>query len=80
MTFASVSIAKYVALRDGNRSLEALGATTPGSVTLTGRGDPEQIPASRVSSDLFPVMKVPALHGRWFTARKTCRTRRRSLS
>ena len=67
VTFASVSIAKYVALRDGNRSLEALGATTPGSVTLTGRGDPEQIPGSRVSSDLFSVMKVPALHGRWFT-------------
>src|SRR5688500_14709199 len=67
VTFASVSVAKYVALRDGNRSLEALGAMTPGSVTLTGRGDPEQIPGSRVSSDLFLVMKVPALHGRWFT-------------
>src|SRR5262245_51614100 len=36
VTFASVSIAKYVALRDGNRTLEALGAQTPGSVALTG--------------------------------------------
>ena len=67
VTFASVSIAKYVALRDGNRTLEALGAQTPGNVTLTGNGEPEQIPGSRVSSDLFAVMKVPALHGRWFT-------------
>ena len=67
VTFASVSVAKYVALRDGNRSLEALGAMSPGNVTLTGRGDPEQIPGSQVSSDLFAVMKVPPLHGRWFT-------------
>jgi putative ABC transport system permease protein len=67
VTYASVSIAKYTALRDGTRTLVALGATTPGSVTLTGRGEPEQIPGSRVSSDMFVVMKVPALHGRWFT-------------
>jgi putative ABC transport system permease protein len=35
VTFASVSVAKYVALRDGNRSLVALAAQTPRSITLT---------------------------------------------
>jgi predicted permease len=67
VTFASVSAAKYVALREGTRSLTALGAMTPASMTLTGRGQPEQVSGSRVSADLFAVMQVPARHGRWFT-------------
>jgi putative ABC transport system permease protein len=70
VTFASVSAAKYVALREGTRSLEALGAMAPASVTLTGRGEPEQVPASRVSADLFKVMQVPALHGRWLSSQE----------
>jgi putative ABC transport system permease protein len=68
VTFASVSAAKYVALREGSRSLEALGAMTPANLTLTGAGEPEQVAGSRVSADLFDVMQVPPLHGRWFTA------------
>jgi MacB-like periplasmic core domain/FtsX-like permease family len=68
VTFASVSAAKYLALRSGNRSLEALGAHTPGNVTLTGGAEPEQVPGSRVSAEMFEVMRVPALHGRWFSS------------
>jgi putative ABC transport system permease protein len=67
VTFASVSINKYLALRDGNRTLEALGAQTPAGVTLTDRGEPEQVGAMRVSADLFRVMGVPAAYGRWFS-------------
>jgi putative ABC transport system permease protein len=67
VTYASVSAAKYVALREGNRSLEVLAATSPGSLTFTGMGEPERVGGSRVSAELFEVLKVPAQHGRWFT-------------
>ena len=67
VTFASVSAAKYVALRERNRTLESLGAQTPGSVTLTGRGEPEQVPAARVTADLFRVYRIEPALGRWFS-------------
>jgi putative ABC transport system permease protein len=67
--FASVGFAKYVALRERNRTLDALGAMTPIGLTLTGSGaEPEQVPASRVTADLFRTMRVEPLYGRWFTA------------
>ena len=68
VTFASVSAAKYVALRERNRTLESLGAQTPGSVTLTGRGEAEQVPAGRVTADLFRVYRIEPALGRWFSA------------
>jgi putative ABC transport system permease protein len=64
--FASVSVPKYLALRDRSRTLDALGAMASAGLTLTGGGEPEQIPASRVSADFFRVLNVPALRGRWF--------------
>src|SRR5262249_21345717 len=52
VTFASVSEAKYLALREQNASLAALAAHGPASVTITGRGEPEQITGAAVSADL----------------------------
>jgi putative ABC transport system permease protein len=67
--FASVGFAKYVALRERNRTLDALGAMAPIGLTLTGAGaEPEQVGGSRVSVDLFKAMRVEPLHGRWFTS------------
>jgi putative ABC transport system permease protein len=65
--FASVSFEKYVALRDRNRTLDALGAVAPVGLTLTGRTEPEQVGASRVSADFFRAVRVEPMHGRWFT-------------
>jgi putative ABC transport system permease protein len=66
--FASVGFTKYVALRDRNRTLDALGAGAPIGLTLTGSGsEPEQVAGSRVSADLFRAVRVEPLHGRWFT-------------
>src|SRR5262245_15590182 len=61
---ASVSWPKYVALRDGNRTLAALGAVAPGAITLTGRGEPQPIAVARVSGDFFDVFRVAPLAGR----------------
>jgi putative ABC transport system permease protein len=65
---AAISAAKFVALREGNQTLVAVGATAPGNVTLTGRGEPEQVTGARVSAELFKVLDVPAQYGRWFSA------------
>ena len=62
---AAVSWPKYVALRDGTRTLTALGALAPGTVTMTGRGEPQQAAATRVSGDFFKVFGVSPAYGRW---------------
>ena len=64
VSVASVSWPKFVALRDGNRTLSSLAAIAPGNVTITGRGEPQQIVAPRVSGDFFTVFGVAPLYGR----------------
>ena len=65
---ASVSWPKFVALRDGNRTLSSLAAIAPGTATITGRGEPQQILAYRVSGDFFTVLGVPPATGRLISA------------
>ncbi len=67
VTFASVSFPKLVALREQNHTLVALGGHAPVGLTLTGSTEPEQVPSSRVSADLFKALGVQPLYGRWFT-------------
>ena len=64
---ASVSWQKFLALRDGNRTLMALAALAPGNVTITGRGEPQQVVAFRVSGDFFTVLDVGPEYGRSIT-------------
>ena len=64
---ASVSFAKFTALKQQTRTLAALGAVTPAGLTLTGGGEPEQVRGSRISASLLHVIGVAPLHGRWFT-------------
>jgi putative ABC transport system permease protein len=64
---ASVSWPKFVALRDGNRTLGSLAAFASGSLAITGRGEPQQIAAQRVSGDFFTVFGVPPIAGRPLT-------------
>jgi putative ABC transport system permease protein len=61
---ASVSWPKYVALRDGARAFQALGAFAPSALTLTGRNEPQQLLVTRVSGDFFDVFKTSPLAGR----------------
>ena len=61
---ASVSWPKFVALRDGNRTLSSLAAVAPGSINITGRGEPQQALAYRVSGDFFTVLGVAPQFGR----------------
>ena len=66
VTFASVSLRKLEALRDRNRTLVGLAGTSPVGLTLTGRGDPEQIGGTSVTDGFFKVLGVTPAHGRPF--------------
>ena len=61
---ASVAWPKFVALRDGNRTLVSLAALAPGNVTITGRGEPQQVTAYSISGDFFTVFGVGPEYGR----------------
>ena len=61
---ASVSFAKFVALRDGAQTMASLAAMAPVSLTVTGRGDPVQVSAMRVSGDFFPAFGTRPQFGR----------------
>jgi len=61
---ASVSWPKFLALRDDNRTFVSMAALAPGSVNLTGRGEPQQVNAPSVSGDFFTVFGVPPELGR----------------
>jgi putative ABC transport system permease protein len=61
---ASVSWPKFVALRDGNRTLASLASLAPGNVTITGKGEPQQVVAYRVSGDFFNVFGIGPQYGR----------------
>lgn len=63
----SVSIPNFEDWRSQARSFEALAiAGHPESVTLQGRGDPEQLSVVPVGSDLFPLLGVQPMVGRYF--------------
>ena len=52
----------FLAWRDETRTLEALGAGSNASYSLTADGEPEQVPGFRVTADFFRVFAVtPAL-------------------
>jgi len=63
---APVSAVGFRDYRDKTKSFEAVAVETGWSANMTGTGDPERVPASRVSGDYFRVLGVPAAMGRTF--------------
>jgi putative ABC transport system permease protein len=61
---ASVSWPKFIALRDGSRTMASMAAIAPRNLNLTGRGDPAQIAGMQVSGDFFTVFGVGPQLGR----------------
>ncbi|MGA9770724.1 MAG: ABC transporter permease [Blastocatellia bacterium] len=56
----------YLDWRAQNNAFEELAGYSRGSVTFTGRGEPELIQATRVTSSFFPLLGVDASLGRTF--------------
>ena len=63
----SVSPANWLDWQRDSRTLEALAAWRPASVTLTGAGEPIRLDAQLVSSEFFPLLGVRPLLGRTVT-------------
>jgi len=63
---APVSAVGFRDYRDKTKSFDAVAVETGWSANLTGTGDPERVPASRVSGDYFRVLGVAPQVGRVF--------------
>lgn len=56
----------YLDYKRANRTFDALGAMNIGTMTMTGRGDPEQLLVMGYSHDLLPILGVELALGRHF--------------
>ena len=61
-----VAVANYIDWRDQSHSFEAMGAADYWSPNLTGTDSPEHIRGLKVTQNLFPMLGVEPLLGRWF--------------
>jgi putative ABC transport system permease protein len=66
LSFLNTSITKFEHLRDHQKSFSVIAAVFSNSVTLTGLGDPLQIAADQVTSNLFDLLGVKPTIGRLF--------------
>ncbi len=57
---------RFQQVRDRNQSFSGIAALTPDAFNLTGRGDPEQLQAARVSWNFFQILGVTPRPGRAF--------------
>jgi putative ABC transport system permease protein len=64
----SVSPGRFLEWQARTRVFDAIGATRNDTVNLTGRGDPQRLPAAFVSSSFFDVAGVRPAIGRAFTS------------
>jgi putative ABC transport system permease protein len=58
---------EWLEWRRSNTVFTDIAATDPGQVTLSGDGDPEELPGRRVTGNLWTVLGVQPLLGRVFT-------------
>ena len=61
------SLNRYDMLRERSRSFSSMAVFANDSFNLTGRGEPQQVPIARVSSNFFSVLGVKPQLGRVFT-------------
>jgi predicted permease len=63
---ASISPAEYFDYRDRMQAFESFGVYAPATVSVTGNGEPEQLPAAAMSAAVFPTLGVAPAAGRVF--------------
>jgi predicted permease len=63
---SELSLPEYLDIREQARSVARLAAFSNGSLTLTGSGTPERLPAGFVTADAMPLLGVSPALGRSF--------------
>jgi predicted permease len=61
-----MSPSNYFIYREQNRTFEDVGVYQGDSVSVTGVGEPEQVPALDVTDGVLPILGIPPMMGRWF--------------
>jgi len=61
-----LSASMHLTFSEHNRTLSSMGVWTPGTASVTGLAEPEEVHAVYVSDGLLETLNVPALAGRWF--------------
>jgi len=64
----SISYPNFLDWQRGNRSFESMAAYRWANGTITGAGQPENVPARRISATFFPILGVNPILGRNFNA------------
>ncbi|MBX6366312.1 MAG: ABC transporter permease, partial [Gemmatimonadetes bacterium] len=59
-------LGEMVELRARSRALEVAAYRGAAEMSLTGQGEPVRLPGSAVTPELFPLLGVRPLAGRWF--------------
>jgi predicted permease len=56
----------YFIYREQSRTFEDVGIYQGDSVSVTGTGEPEQVPALDITDGVLPILGIPPVLGRWF--------------
>src|SRR6188768_2312215 len=60
----------FLTFAEQNRAFANLGVWTPGTATITGEGEPEEVPRIAVTAGVLEALGVQPLLGRWLSARE----------
>ena len=63
-----LSASMYLTFAAHNRSFQSLGVWGPGTASITGIAQPEQVKTAQISGGVLETLNVPAFTGQWLTA------------
>lgn len=63
-----LSASMYLTFAAHNSAFQSVGVWGPGTASITGLAQPEQVDTAQISSGVLETLNVPALHGQWLTA------------
>lgn len=66
-----MSPSNYFIYREQNHSFQEIGLYLEDSTSVTGVGEPEQVPTLDVTEGTLPVLGIPPMLGRWFNGNDT---------
>jgi len=63
-----VSASMYLTFAAHNHTFQSIGVWGPGTASITGLAQPEQVNTAQISGGVLETLNVPAFRGQWLTA------------